>query len=186
MGFSFYQIDSQYCNFLRQTDPCVPYNNGAKAKRPFVGIVFSVNDYNYYAPLTSPKPKHLKMKNQMDFLKINNGLWGAINFNNMIPVHKKSLQKVDVKIYPTDTKNEIDYKNLLSNQLSWCNANKKTVLDQAEKLYNTIVHGNGWAQLHSRCCNFVVDEKQYLVYCAANGFIRNTNAASQDKDDLEL
>lgn len=50
------------------------------------GILFTVNGFHYYAPLTSPKPKHLQMKNQIDFLKINQGQWGAINFNNMIPV----------------------------------------------------------------------------------------------------
>ncbi|MDR1320575.1 MAG: type III toxin-antitoxin system ToxN/AbiQ family toxin, partial [Gracilibacteraceae bacterium] len=87
MGFSFYHTNTDYCDFLRKSDPCVPYTMDQKFTRPFVGIVFFVNSYNYYAPLTSPKPKHLCMKNQVDFLKINGGAWGAINFNNMIPVH---------------------------------------------------------------------------------------------------
>jgi hypothetical protein len=34
------------------------------------------------------------MKNQLDFLKINGGLWGAINFNNMIPIQSPCLTKV--------------------------------------------------------------------------------------------
>lgn len=57
---------------------------GHKAKRPFLGIVLTINDFSYYAPLTSPKPKHIKMKDQIDFIKINDGHWGAINLNNMI------------------------------------------------------------------------------------------------------
>lgn len=93
-----------------------------KSIRPFVGIVFSVNGFHYYAPLTSPKLKHLHMKNQIDFLKIKNGEWGAINFNNMIPVLPQCLSKVERRILETDTKPDIDYKNLLSNQLSWCNS----------------------------------------------------------------
>lgn len=28
----------------------------------------------------------LHLKKQIDFLKIKDGIWGAINFNNMIPV----------------------------------------------------------------------------------------------------
>ena len=40
----------------------------------------------YFAPLSSPKQKHLKMKNDIDFYKLSNGKLGAINFNNMIPV----------------------------------------------------------------------------------------------------
>lgn len=41
----------------------------------------------YFAPLSSPKPKHLKLKSKLDFLKIDNGKLGAIN--NMLPVTKK-------------------------------------------------------------------------------------------------
>lgn len=33
-----------------------------------------------YAPLSSPKLKHRKMKNSKDFRKINQGIYGAINF----------------------------------------------------------------------------------------------------------
>ena len=93
MNFSFYTVDSDYCDYLRSADPCVPYTMDSKSIRPFVGIVLLINDYHYYAPLTSPKPKHMEMKNQMDFLKIKNGEWGAINLNNMIPVPIACLKK---------------------------------------------------------------------------------------------
>lgn len=82
MNFSFYTVDTAYCDYLRESDPRVPYTMERKFIRPFVGIVFSVHNVHYYAPLTSPKPKHLHMKNQVDFLKIKGGEWGAINFNN--------------------------------------------------------------------------------------------------------
>lgn len=82
MSFSFYTVETEYCDYLRKVDPCVPYTMVQKSVRPFVGIVFSVNQFQYYAPLTSPKPKHLHMKNQIDFLKIKEGEWGAINLNN--------------------------------------------------------------------------------------------------------
>ncbi len=58
----------------------------------------------YYAPLTSPKPKHLKMKNGKDFRKINGGQYGAINFNNMIPVPDSALLLIDIANEP-DAKN---------------------------------------------------------------------------------
>jgi len=168
MNFSFYRISADYCDFLRKADRCVPYTMEQKATRPFVGIVFSVNGYNYFAPLTSPRLKHLHMKNQVDFLKINGGVWGAINFNNMIPVHINSLQKVDMKILPTDKKADVDYKNLLANQLSWCNANKEIILAKAKKLYNIITHGKARPELVNRCCNFSIDEVQYHIYCKAH------------------
>jgi len=139
-----------------------------KSIRPFVGIVFSVNSFHYYAPLTSPKPKHIHMKNQIDFLKIKDGEWGAINFNNMIPVPFLCLTKVEMKILETDSKADKDYKNLLSNQLSWCNSHKNTILRQAEKLYTMIVHGKAWENLAERCCNFTIDERKCLLYADRN------------------
>ena len=101
MKFSFYRADALYCDYLRKSDPCVPYTMDQKEARPFIGIVLTLNDYDYYAPLTSPKPKHLHMKNQVDFLKINGGVWGAINFNNMIPIHSDQLEHIDIRILPT-------------------------------------------------------------------------------------
>lgn len=164
MHFSFFMVDTKYCDFLRKTDPRVPYTMDKKSIRPFVGIVFSVNGFHYYAPLTSPKPKHLHMKSQIDFLKIKNGKWGAVNFNNMIPVPMNCLKKVDIKISSADSKSDIDYKNLLSNQLSWCNSNRDTILKQATKLYATITQGKAWGNLAERCCNFPLDEQQCLAY----------------------
>lgn len=164
MNFSFFVVDSKYCDFLRTTDPCIPYTMDKKSTRPFIGIVFSVNGFHYYAPLTSPKPKHLHMKNQIDFLKIKNGEWGAINFNNMIPVPMVCLKKIEMKISASDTKEDIDYKNLLSNQLSWCNAHKEPIVKQASKLYDAIKQGKTWNNLAERCCNFPLDEQQCLIY----------------------
>lgn len=135
-----------------------------KSIRPFIGIVFSINGFHYYAPLTSPKPKHLHMKNQIDFLKIKDGELGAINFNNMIPVPPECLTKVEIRSSSTDSKADIDYKNLLFNQISWCNSHKNIILKQAEKLYIMIIHGKAWENLAERCCNFSVDEQQCLLY----------------------
>lgn len=159
MNFSFYTVDAAYCDFLRKADPCVPYTMDKKSARPFVGIVFSMNRFQYYAPLTSPKPKHLHMKNQLDFLKIRNGEWGAINLNNMIPVLPECLTRVELRISEADSKPDADYKNLLINQLSWCNSHKDAILRQAEKLYHTIVREKAWGNLAGRCCNFALAAK---------------------------
>ena len=80
------KVDSDYCIFLRKYDDKVSYNAGNKELRPFVGILFTVNNCEYFAPLSSPKPKHIKLKNTLDLIKINDGIYGVVNFNNMIPV----------------------------------------------------------------------------------------------------
>jgi protein AbiQ len=165
VNLSFYRVHPDYCDFLRRVDPRVPYTNASKETRPFVGILISVNGMNYYAPLASPKPKHKAMKNNVDFIKINKGVWGVINLNNMIPVHKSCLTPVELAISDKDDKSEIDYKNLLANQLSWCNANREQILHYAERLYKLISSGKADRKLAARCCNFKADETEYRAYC---------------------
>ncbi|MFI3206070.1 MAG: type III toxin-antitoxin system ToxN/AbiQ family toxin [Clostridia bacterium] len=164
MKFTFHTVNTDYCNYLRKSDPRVPYTMDKKSIRPFVGIVFTVNNHNYYAPLTSPKQKHISMKNQVDFLKINDGKWGAINFNNMIPVPSELLNKIELRHYENDSVEEQHYKNLLANQLSWCNSNKDKIIKQAEKLYIMITSNKAREALLNRCCNFKLDEENCLKY----------------------
>jgi protein AbiQ len=102
------------------------------------------------------------MKTQLDFIKIKNGEWGAINFNNMIPIGKASRTPVEIDLLPNDTHAEKAYKELLSNQLSWCNqtVNGTAILSKAEKLYHIIVSGKGHEALRQRCCDFQLLEEK--------------------------
>lgn len=174
MSLLLYKADSDYCDFLRSKDTCVPYTRDDKSTRPFLGIVIKVNGYNYYAPLSSPKPKHLLMNNQIDFTKINNGEYGVVNFNNMIPIHNTSLTKINLKLFPTDTVSDIKYKELLKNQLFWCNTNRESLIKKATKLYDLITKGTPNEKLRNRCCNFKVDELQFEKYCKLNN-LKNEN-----------
>ena len=83
LNLKLVKIDSKYCNYLRQFDNRVMYNMNDKELKPFIGILFKVNQFEYFAPFCSPKPKHLKMKNTIDFYKIDGGILGAVNFDNM-------------------------------------------------------------------------------------------------------
>lgn len=75
-----------------------------------------------------------------------------------MPVQPACLTKVEIRIAKTDSKADVDYKNLLSNQLSWCNSHRDIILRQAEKLYHTITGGKAWGNLAGRC-DFSLDEK---------------------------
>lgn len=161
MPLSFYTVDVAYGNGLKAIEPRVPHISNGKERRPFVGVVLMIGLIPYYAPLTSPKPKHQAMKNQIDFLKINNGKWGAINFNNMIPVPQQYLSKVSIAITPTDTFDEQRYKRLLGNQLSWCNQQRARIEQKALKLYQTIAGNNAHVLLRQRCCDFAKCEQYY-------------------------
>lgn len=90
-SFKIVKVDSKYCDYLRQYDNKVSYNAGTKDLRPFIGVLFMIDKCEYFAPLSSPKPKHSKLKNTLDLIKIENGTYGVVNFNNMIPVMEKTM-----------------------------------------------------------------------------------------------
>ena len=90
------RVNSNYCDYLKKYDNKVAYNKNEKELRPFIGILFKIEMCEYFAPLSSPKPKHKNMKNTLDFFKIKNGELGAVNFNNMIPVNKNNYSLVDL------------------------------------------------------------------------------------------
>lgn len=53
-------IDPLYCEFLRKYDKRVSYNSNQKKTRPFVGILFTIDFHDFFAPLSSPKKETLK------------------------------------------------------------------------------------------------------------------------------
>ena len=123
------RIDSDYCDYLRKYDSRVPYNYESKKLRPFIGVLFKVNDCMYFAPLSSPKPKHIGLKSKIDLLKIDGGNLGVVNFNNMVPVKENNVKCIDL--------NSLDckYRKLLEKQLFWLNRNSCKLYNRAEKLY---------------------------------------------------
>lgn len=55
-----YYIKNNYIEYLRQFDIKVAENK--KESRPYIGIVLQIESIKYYAPFSSPKPKHKRMK----------------------------------------------------------------------------------------------------------------------------
>ena len=156
-------IDSKYCDYLRTFDQKVAYNYAKKSNRPFIGVLFKINNIEYFAPLYSPKPKHLTMKNSIDFLKIDKGILGAINFNNMIPVTKNNYSIPNINKKVSDL-SELKYQILLQKQLKWLNNNIILVQSKSKKLYNLYNNQKLPKTVYNRCCNFKLLEKVCLQY----------------------
>lgn len=62
------------------------------------------------------------MKNGKDFRKINNGIYGAINFNNMIPVLDDVFIEIDIANIQ-----DMKYRRLLQNQYNFIKADEKGI-----------------------------------------------------------
>lgn len=148
-------VKNEYIEYLQKFSENVKYNK--EEKRPYVGIVLKIGKNNYFAPLGSPKGKHLKMKSSIDFIKIENGKLGIINLNNMIPVPKGFIKNISLINY--DQK----YKKLLLEQERWIIRNKKIITNKSEKLYKIIMEKKETV-FHKRSNNFKLLEEKALEW----------------------
>lgn len=157
------RVNSDYCDYLRKFDDKVAYNKHEKELRPFIGILFKIENCEYFAPLASPKEKHIKMKNKIDFLKIKGGELGAVNFNNMIPVKEHNYYLVDLNRTNLSIL-EQKYQQLLKQQLQWLNEHYNQLKNKSFKLYQLYNSGRLPENIKERCCNFKLLEEKCLEY----------------------
>lgn len=157
------RVNSDYCDYLRKFDNKVAYNKHEKELRPFIGILFKIENCEYFAPLASPKEKHIKMKNKIDFLKIKGGELGAVNFNNMIPVKEHNYYLVDLNRTNLSI-SEQKYQQLLKQQLQWLNEHYNQLKNKSFKLYQLYNNGRLPENIKERCCNFKLLEEKCLEY----------------------
>ena len=157
------KINSKYCDFLRKYDEKVSYNAGSKELRPFVGVLFKIDDMEYFAPLSSPKLKHKRIKNTIDLIRINNGELGVVNLNNMIPVTNKNYTIFDLNKKTDNIKENLRNK-LLKKQLRWLTSNKKEIITKSTLLYNLYIENKLPINVKNRCCNFLLLETKCSEY----------------------
>lgn len=155
---NLYLIDMKYIRDLAKADDHVMSVSpqAGKETRPFVGIVIVCGTRKYCVPLSSPKPKHNSMKNDVDFMKIMDGenLIGVLNFNNMIPVDESCTIPLNLRIVEKDDAATKNYKKMAAKQLDWCQHNQEAIVKKANKLYLMVQSEKVSGFLKRRCCDF--------------------------------
>ncbi|WP_161594337.1 type III toxin-antitoxin system ToxN/AbiQ family toxin [Paenibacillus sp. CFBP13512] len=151
----FYKVSDDYINFLRKHDTGVQMNASNNKTRPYVGILLRINEHDYYAPLSSYKPKF--QKKNATFAKIYNNSEqdpvSVIKFNCMIPILSSEFTYIDFAL------EEKQYSALLQAEYEYIKSNQDDFLKQAENLYTKVNKGNRF--LVSRSCNFKLLENIY-------------------------
>lgn len=149
MDIKLYEVSDRYINYLDSPNSKVTFSkiHERKFKRKYIGIVLTLNNYNYFAPLSSFKEKHKTMKETVDFIKI--GDYSVININNMIPVPKSELTYVDI-----NNEQDIQYKNLLLKEYRIIKLKSKKIKTNAMIVYKHKLKNGNETSLSRRCCNF--------------------------------
>lgn len=171
---NWYALNKEYVNYLKAYDAFVPDVEYIGRLKCFLGIVFkSDNGIDYFAPLTSYKPKFNFMQNDIDFFKIvddNGRIYGAIAINNMIPVPSSEyvvVTKENLKdLRSFRTRRELNqYWKLLQKELS-C-VDEQFIMINAKKLLEFVAL-NPHSRVAKRCCNFKLLEKKCNEYILQN------------------
>lgn len=154
----FYEVDDNYISYLRAFDEKVPQSKieDRKQSRKYIGVVFTVNNIMYLAPLSSFKQnKHTNMKEMVDFLKVGN--YAVINLNNMIPVKDSVVKPVYFEAVV-----DLKYKDVLENEYKIIKSKKEKILKNANIIYKQVTLFN--KPIAKRCCNFKLLESKCLEY----------------------
>lgn len=154
MNLDFYVIDNDYIEYLRTFDSHV-YQN--KHNRKYIGIVFEINNFHYFAPLSSHKEKHDRMKESVDFIKLKD--YGVINLNNMIPVPLHLCQHFIINSIE-DSK----YKDLMRAEYRIIKPIAPKIIQQAKVVYREKTVSGNITPLSRRCYDFKMLEEACEKY----------------------
>jgi len=155
-NLKIYRVSDKYIYFLKSRDSRVQENKNRR--RPYVGVVLCVGEFQYFVPMESPKPNHAKIKPGRHILKLDGGSLGLLGFNNMIPIHPDALISFDINAEP-----DKQYAELLRRQASFINRHKAEVYARASQTYYSVVNKKNDFLL-SICCNFKKLEKACKQY----------------------
>lgn len=168
----WYVVDKDYIKYLLRFDSRVGYVGYGEKIKLHVGVLLMVNSYRYYVPISSPKNKHYRMSNCMDFHKLqdaNTGvLYAVLNLNNMIPVPDSCVTQLkynQVEQFRSfkDEKEKNDYIYLLQKEKAIIDSIQDTIQRKEEKLYNKCLRSPD-SSFASRCCDFKLLEEKSSTY----------------------
>ena len=146
MQLNLYSVSDKYIEYLRNFDNRV-YDNKQEIRihtRKYLGVVLSINSFNYYIPFSSPKDtdyydieKTKIRKSIVPIIRIiekssdnNYKLYGTLRISNMIPVPITEIAPYFVK-----DETDINYKNLILSELRFIKKNSKMIIKNANLLY---------------------------------------------------
>ena len=168
----WYVVDKNYIKYLIRFDSRVGYVEYGEKLKLHVGVLLTVNSYRYYVPISSAKPKHQRMSNNLDFHKLQDAdtgyLYAVLNLNNMIPVPDSCITQLKYNQVEqfrsfSNEKEKNDYIYLLQKEKAIIDSMQSAIQRKAEKLYEKCLRIPE-SSLASRCCNFKLLEEKSSTY----------------------
>ena len=155
----FYEIDEKYIDFLSHYSEHLFHNAKIQQNysRKYIGILFEINGMKYFAPLSSFKPKHKRLCETIDFIKI--GDMAVLNLNNMFPVPGGVYS-----LKNPNTEQNCQYKILLNNEIRIIKQKSEIIINNAKAVYEHKMTNDGKSKLSQRCNDFKLLEIKCREY----------------------
>lgn len=153
-NLSFYKINETYIEALQSIDSDVRISTGEKRTRPYIGVVLTIQDRLFFAPLSSPakfpntlNSNDLKIakakksnieKRRLSIKVINNKHVHLCNviIGKIIPVPSSQISEISINDLLSSTiSSERKYGDLLQKEYYAINAMKDTIYDKALRFY---------------------------------------------------
>lgn len=166
----FYDIDSEYINYLKSFDDQIPDTTYDKRDKFFCGVVVQINGFDYFAPISS-----FKKKQRTNFVIEDKGRpVASIRFSFMIPAFPHVLQLKDF------SQESQSYKDFVNAEIQFCNQNRQAITKKAEAVYK--IGSNRNHPLAYTCCNFPLLEKQCAAHLSVFEDALKETAATDEED----
>jgi protein AbiQ len=168
----FFIADNDFIEFLQSEETKargftrVPNNEYDQNRKPkfYCGIVLTVNDKNYFVPVTS----YTKQKPDNLLIMAPNGkILSSLRFNYMVPMPVSLVKRRDIASEP-DPK----HKRLLIDELAFCRKNSTNIRSMAERTYRRVLSGHDKGLIHNSC-DFLLLEEKCTEYCAKHNLSLN-------------
>ena len=164
----FYQVDADYIAYLLNCDKKVPkidYSASNAHEKFLCGIVLTVNNHDYFAPISSFRTQ----QRTNIIIKDDNGKdVSSIRFSFMIPVPNGVISIKQIADEPSP-----NYRILLNMELRYCRKNENAIRSRAKFVYEAVTIKNDPLMIKN-CCDF----KKLEAACAE--FEKSKCTASKD------
>lgn len=159
-NLKFYTVPYDYIQFLQEAEKAVRgfsrvpnLDYGVNRNQKFVcGVVLSINNINYFAPITS-----YKTKKPDNFLILNdkqNRVLSSLRFNYMFPI-PTGIEKP----YLFSDIADRNYRFLVTQEYQYCVSNQDEIRRLAYRTYKRVLLGKDKGLVHNSCAFSLLEQK---------------------------
>lgn len=179
MNLSFYDVDTEYVNYLRQYENKIPFMEYKERNKFLCGVVLTVHDINYFVPVSSNKNNY-----KSSFVIYDKDSYGnkvplsSLRFSFMFPC---PIENVAIKDINSET--DIKYKSLTRKEYEYCNKHIDDIRKQAIKIYKLALQKENRERYN--LCNFQLLEEKYSEYLKQKEIDYNDTKEDYSLVDIE-